>query len=210
MHSLLVAANPYSASIDGPVAVAEKQPLLSESVSKLIHCNVICTNYFKQDYFIPGGFSGVSVAGFPYTLSVIKSFKHFHLKSKLRREPFYLEFYKKNHPSRALATTVAILREFYHETIRRGKIPIVTIIPTGDDLLFFLEHRRWPYDSLIEALSQDGISVFNFGTGILKNINHRDPCSLFKHCSAHYNEEGYRILAMVAYEWLVSLKLFDN
>jgi hypothetical protein len=166
--------------------------------------------YLKNEYFLPSGPSGNTVASFPYTISVIKSLKHFQLKAKLRNEPWYLEFYNRNHPSRALETTSAILKGFNNDANERGKVPIITIIPTGKDLLFFLEHRGWPYDSLIDDLSRHGISVFNFGTGILKHINNSDPCSLFDNCSAHYNEKGYKILANVAYELLIERQLLDK
>jgi len=166
--------------------------------------------YFKNEYFIPGGPSGVTVTSFPYTFSVIKSLKHFHVRAKLRDEPRHMEFYKNNHPSRALETTSAVLKAFHNDAIERGKVPIITIIPTGNDLLYYLEHRIWPYSNLIDELSHHGISVFNFGTEIMKNIINDDPCLLFDKCSAHYNEGGNEILARVAYELLVERQLLDK
>lgn len=166
--------------------------------------------YFKNEYFIPDGPSGVTVASFPYTISVIRSLQHFYVKAKFRNEPWYLEFYKRDHPSRALEITSAILEAFHKDAVERGKVPVVTIIPTGFDLLFFREHGVWPYDSLIDELSRHGISAFNFGTGIMKHINNSDPCLLFDNCSAHYNEEGYKMLADVAYELLRERQLLDK
>ena len=40
--------------------------------------------------------------------------------------------------------------------------------------------------------------------GYIKNT---DPCLLFDNCSSHFNEEGYKILAQVAYDYLLERKL---
>jgi len=163
--------------------------------------------YLKHEYFLPGGLSGLTVATFPYTLSVIRGFKHFHVKARLRDEAWYLEFYKKDHPSRGLEVTSAILESFYKDAVERGKVPVTTIIPTGFDLLYFAEHGVWPYQILIDELSLRGIPIFNFGEGIMGYIKNTDPCLLFDNCSGHYNEEGYKILAQVAYDYLLERQL---
>ena len=158
--------------------------------------------YLSDEYFLPGGPSGVTVAAFPYTVSVARGFKHFHVKSRLRGEPWYLEFYNDDHPSRGLEVTAEILSEFHREALERGKLPVVTIIPTGVDLSYFLEHGVWPFDTLIGKLSVRDIEVFNFGEGILARIDNDNPCLLFDDCSGHYNEKGYKIIAELAYELL--------
>ncbi len=166
--------------------------------------------YFRNEYFLPGGLSGVTVARFPYSFSMIKSLKHFYVKAKLRDEPAHLEFYKKDHPSRGLEITAKILTAFHKDAIERGKVPIITIIPIGKDLLYFLDHHVWPYQSLIDELSLSGISVFNFGDGVIRDLNGNDPCLLFDNCSAHYNQEGYKILAKLAYKLLLKRQLLDK
>jgi hypothetical protein len=166
--------------------------------------------YFTNDYFIPGGLSGITSASFPYTISIINGLNNFHVRAELRDEPWYMEFYETGHPSQALETTLEILKAFQSDAIGQGKTPVITVIPTGLDLLYFLEHQAWPYDNLIDELSLRGISAFNFGTEILKSTKNADPCLLFDNCSAHYNEKGYSILAKIAYELLMKRQLLDK
>lgn len=166
--------------------------------------------YLEHEYFIPGGPAGTTIASFPYTLAVIKSLKHFHIQAELRDEPWYLEFYQKDYPSRALDTTTAILKAFHQEALSMGRNPVVTIIPTGQDLQFFIDQQFWPYDSLIDELARQGVPVFNFGPGIIAHTSNRDPCLLFDDCFAHYNEEGYKVLANLAYELLLERQLLDR
>ena len=168
------------------------------------------SKYFENEYFLPGGSSGTSVASFPYTISIFRSFDHFHVRAKLRREPGHLEFYKKKHNSGGLGVTAAILTRFHNDAIARGKVPIITIIPTGNDLSYYSQHKVWPYQSLIDDLSNRGISVLNFGEGIMSYVGQRNPCSLFGNCSAHFNEEGYKVLAQLAYKHLAELQLLER
>jgi len=185
-------------------------PLPTFNTSKYTDVVLHPAKYFRNEYFIPGGISGVTVATFPYTISVIKSFKHFKIRARLRDEPWYLDFYKKDHPSRGLEVTSEILASFHKDAIERGKVPVVTIIPTGKDLLYFLEHSVWPYERLISELSLRGISMFNFGEKIMSHINNNDPCVLFDNCFAHYNEEGNKMIAKIAYELLLERQLLGN
>jgi len=166
--------------------------------------------YFSNEYFLPNGLSGASIASFPYTFSVLRALNHFHVKAKFLGEPWYHDFYKKDHPSMGLEVTTKILASFHDEAIERGKVPVITIIPTGIDVLYLLEHGVWPYQSLIDELSLYGISIFNFGEGIMSHVDNRDPCSLFRSCSGHLNQEGYEILASVAYGFLLKRQLLEK
>lgn len=158
--------------------------------------------YLENEYFLPGGPSGVTVAAFPYTVSVARGFRHFHVKSRLRGEPWYLDFYSHEHPSGGLGVTAAILTEFHREARERGKLPVITIIPTGVDLLYFQAHGAWPYETLISELTLHDIGVFNFGEEILARIDNGNPCMLFADCSGHYNAKGNRIIAEIAHDLL--------
>jgi hypothetical protein len=166
--------------------------------------------FLTDDYFVPGGPSGVTYASFPYTLSVLRSLNNFHVRAVLRNEPYYTEFYEKDHPSRSLAITSEVLSSFHDVAIKRGKTPVVTIIPSGLDLMHYSDRHIWPYENLIVEMSVRGIPIFNFGTGILQRLNNYDPCSLFDNCSAHFNEKGYLILADLAYELLRERGLLDE
>jgi hypothetical protein len=136
--------------------------------------------------------------------------RNFHIKAELRDVPWYTDFYKTGHVSGGLKVTAKILAAFHEEATARGKTPIVTIIPTGLDLLYFSDRANWPYQSLIENLSLEDIQVFNFGTGIMLWLDGRDPCILFSHCSQHYNEQGYRVLAELAFALLKDERLLPK
>ncbi len=163
--------------------------------------------YLKDDYFIPGGSSGITYASFPYTLSIFRSLNNFRIRAELLGEPYYTEFYSEDHPSRSLAITSEILRSFHDNAIKRGRTPILTVIPSGLDLVYYLEKRTWPYENLVMEMSKRNIDIFNFGPGILQQLNNRDPCSLFNNCSSHFNEKGYQLLAELAYELLSERQL---
>jgi hypothetical protein len=94
--------------------------------------------YLTHEYFAPGGASGVSIATFPYTASILRGLRHFHVKTELRNVPWYIDFYNIEHTSGGLEVTARILAAFHAEALARGKTPIVTIIPTGLDLLYLV------------------------------------------------------------------------
>jgi hypothetical protein len=95
------------------------------------------------------------------------------------------------------------LKQFRAEALARGKTPIITVIPTGLDLVFFRKYGRWPYQSLIDGLKNQSIEVFNFGEGIMHHLGADDIQVLFNQSiSTHYNEKGNRLLAIAAFEYL--------
>lgn len=163
-------------------------------------------NYLKYEYFIPGGPSGIQVLTFPYTWSIIKSVKNFHVYPRLTGKSWYSDFYNNNHPSGGLSITTEIIRQFVKKALVQGEIPVAMIIPTGYDLRFYKKERRWPYQSLIDNLHKHGIHPLNAGKGIMDYLQDRHPCELFTLCHAHYNEEGYRVLASVVHKYLTQKK----
>jgi hypothetical protein len=158
--------------------------------------------YLKYEYFIPGGPSGIQLFRFPYTWSVIKSIKNFHIYPKLSGKSWYSDFYEYNHPSHGLSITTEIMRAFIQGASEKGKIPVTMIIPTGYDLRFYKEKGQWPYQNLINSLHEHGITPINAGDSIMDYLKGRNPCELFTLCHAHYNEEGYRVIATIVYEYL--------
>lgn len=103
--------------------------------------------------------------------------------------------------------TVGILKRFHEEAIKRGKIPVITVIPTGLDLVFFREKGNWTYQPLLDELEQQGIKVLNFGVGIMSRLGPEDVNVLFRSISGHFNKRGYSILAGVAFDYLTERNL---
>ena len=165
--------------------------------------------YLPYDYFVPGGSSGTTTFAFPFTWSLIKSSGHFHIRATLVGQPWYASFYRRDHESGALAVTTALLASFETEAHARGQHPIITVIPTGLDLVYFKEYRRWVYQPLLNALAVRSITALNFGDEIIDHVGDGDPCALFDDCSAHYNERGYALLARIAHGVLVRDRLLD-
>ena len=166
--------------------------------------------YLENEYFLPNGPSGITLATFPFTYSVLKAFNQFHVKAKIQGKSWYQDFYNKDHSSMGLTVTTHILTSFYKGALERGQTPVLTIIPGGKDLLYFSEHGAWPYQSLVDELSRQHIPLLNFGVGIMSHLANKDPCSLFENCHAHYNEKGYRLLATIAYDFLIGSSLIDQ
>jgi hypothetical protein len=167
--------------------------------------------YLRYEFFTPEGASGVTYLSFPYTFSAIRSLGHFHIKAEIGGYPWYLKFYERGHPAQGLEVTVEILLAFQKEAVARGKTPIVTIIPTGLDLLFHRDNGVWPYQSLIEELDKKGVGVLNFGDGIVDCIKNEDLSSFFNggNTSEHFNARGYELLARIAYGYLVKERLLS-
>jgi len=154
--------------------------------------------YLRNDYFVPGGPSGLRHFAFPYTINVLASFLHFHVRSELAGRPWYAEFYRADHPSGALALTAAILEAFVDEARARGQRPIAMTLPTLLDLQDWREQGRWVHAPLLEALRADGIAVFDAAQALATALGGDDPQTLFG--AAHLNERGNALLASLVEE----------
>lgn len=166
--------------------------------------------YLPYEYFLPGGKTGQVRLAFPYSWTLIRSLRHFHIQAWLANKPWYMDFYKPDHPANGLNITAAIILAFNESANERGQIPVITIIPNGLDLMHYKEHGVWSFQPLLDHLSQSGIDVLNFGVGIFARLDGADPCSLFDNCSSHYNEQGYRLLAEIAFEELTKRGLVPD
>jgi len=93
--------------------------------------------HLADEYFVPGGDSGLSHMSFPYTLSVLRALGHFHVRSELLGEPWFTDFYRPDHPSQGLEITARILERFVATAGSRGKAAVLVLIPTGLDLEYF-------------------------------------------------------------------------
>ena len=158
--------------------------------------------YLPYDYFVPGSPAHIHRFRFPFTFSVLRAFFNFHIQAELAGKPWYADFYHPTHPAQGLKVTAEILRAFENDAHRKGKIPLVLLIPTGGDLVYYQKHRIWVYQPLIDMLQQSGVTPLNVGEDMIEQIGPGDPCRLFDNCSAHYNEEGYDMLAHIVYRHL--------
>jgi len=161
------------------------------------------------DYFVPDGKSGIkSDFTFPYSLSLVKyMINHFHVSSKIKGKPRYMQFYDSLHPSRALDVTVKIIETFLKEAKSRNQIPLITIIPTCRDFEYFTLHGVLTYQPLLDQLKEKKINIFDFMLPIASRKS--NFYKLFKNneCKNHYNEEGNKLMAEIFVEHLRALGL---
>ena len=156
--------------------------------------------FLKHEYFFLDDFGHLNSLKFPYTLSVLKSVTHFYILAKIAGKPSYAEFYQMDHKSGALQVTDKILLNFSKDAISEGRIPIVLILPTYDDLVYYQKHQKWVFENIIILLKKDGVEPLNIGNDMLEIMGKRNLNEFFTHTTDHLNDEGNKILADIVYQ----------
>jgi hypothetical protein len=147
-----------------------------------------------HEFFLPDGGRGVGAAEFPFALSLARSVRHFSAGPRWRGEPWHADFYRADHPSRALPLTVAIVREFERACHARGQAPLVLLLPTGRDLQHFRRHGRWLHAPLAEALGP-GARVLDAAAAFAREVPPERYETLYVTPSRHLNAAGNARLA---------------
>jgi len=137
---------------------------------------------WQHETFLSGSSDGPIVWSFPYTLSLMRlvassSFSH-RIINKLRRQPSWLEFYREDHPSGALPTTVAIVSEFGRVAIQRGKSMLVVIFPNRQAFDILQRTGLSPLEPLVEALNGRGIQVIDLTKDFATYLRSRSFCDV--------------------------------
>ncbi len=159
----------------------------------------------KYEYFNPLGESGVQIASFPYTITFIKAFKHYHVRAILNKESRVKEFYESKHKSEAFKITELIMKEFYRNVSLKNLTPILTIIPACRDFKHRDIYGKFPYENLSIELKNYTTNFIDFGSEIILNkINYKD---LYDNCSSHMNKFGNLVLAQIFEKKLKESKL---
>jgi hypothetical protein len=140
---------------------------------------------------------------FPYSFALARwLLADFHVRARLLDVPRHAVFYSPDHPSHALALTVAILRAFASEALGEGRRPIVLLIPVAPDFLYYGKTGIWVDQPMADALRRRGLTVVHAGPLMVSRLRSSDPCNVFGNCSAHFNARGYQMLADVVNEAL--------
>lgn len=156
--------------------------------------------FLKHEYFFLADFGHLNCLEFPYTLSVLKSVSHFYILAKIAGRPSYSEFYRMDHKSGALQVTEKILLNFSKAALAEGRIPLVLILPTYDDLVYYRKHQKWVFENLIKLLKKDGVQPLTIGNDMLEIMGERNLNEFFTHTTDHFNDEGNKILADIVYQ----------
>lgn len=152
-------------------------------------------DWLHEEFFLPGGASGVSRMRFPFTLSMLRGLSHYHVQAKLAGRPAYSQFYEADHPARGLEITARILERFATIARERGKRPMLQILPTGLDMIEYQETGEWPYAPLLERAAELGLDVVDHGSRLMTLVGEGDPCQLYLACNNHMNPKGNAMLA---------------
>ncbi len=179
-------------------------PLTASDYQKLINHPDI---YLKHEFFLPGGPSDVQTFQFPFSLRILRLTKPLFLRvfSGTRR---YAAFYQPDHPSHALQVSTEILKAFSQEAKKRGQSPLVLFLPILEDVMHYKKTHQWVSQPLLDNLDKCHIKFLNVGPDILHYLGKHDPQEIFNHQGGgHLNEEGYRLLAHIVYDYLCAQHL---
>ena len=132
---------------------------------------------------------------FPYVWSLVRYLASDpHVRSAMRREPWYVPFYAADHPSRALPLTTEILASFARDAKSRSRTALIVLIPTAADLAFVKRGGAWPDQPLADGLRATGIPFVHVGPAFDAS-GHIDACVIYQDCNGHFSEAGNRIVA---------------
>jgi hypothetical protein len=180
-------------------------PLPEFNITQYNECIQRPERYLVHDYFSPGSLGGVSHLTFPYTLSILRTFNHFLIRSKFHGLPWYAEFYQEDHGAHGVQITAGIMQLFIKECLLRNKVPVIVLLPTGIDLEYYRTHKVWIYQTLINRLKELGIEPLDIGPFLIKRLGERNVRKILINniISEHPNKEGCEIIAEIVYEYLV-------
>jgi hypothetical protein len=187
-------------------------PIPSLSASEYYNIQNNPGRYFHHEFFLPDGPSGLQMAKFPYLWGMIKA-SRFILKNlgNLDEISKYRYLYQPGHPSQALEVTTAIIKAFCDAAKMRGKRPVVMIIPTQEDMVYYQRHQKWSYQPLLDGLTASRLEYIDAGPVIAQQLNGADPNTLYDvKRSFHLNEEGNQLLAATLYDFLTSRNILGQ
>jgi hypothetical protein len=153
-----------------------------------------------NEYLLPDTRDGPVTLRFAYTLTLLRMALKPRLVARLTGRPSWSDFYEARHSSRALALTAAIAEAFAREAARRGKHPLVVMLPGASSFRGHAKYGSFEYAPLTAALAEMGVDVFDPGPALLAALGERSYCVLYAHsesCEGHYGVFGSSIVADV-------------
>ena len=166
-------------------------------------------SYLKYEYFLRDSILDRIRFTFPYTISLVRWLID-RIPEKLANKPDWAKFYNPEDPSQALLITTKIIESFHKEALLRSKIPVVIIIPTSYDLIYYQKNKEWVYQPLIDSLNDKGIFPLNIGMRIIDYIGNGDFSKLFINRFGHFNKEGNKLFAEIVYSHLKGKNIFNK
>jgi lysophospholipase L1-like esterase len=165
--------------------------------------------FFHHEFFLPDGPSGRQMAKFPYLWGMIKT-SYFVLKN-LGKVDKYQDFFQPGHPSRGLEIMVAIIKAFCDTAQKRGKRPLVMIIPTHYDIMIYQRYQKWNYQPLLDRLTDSHMEYIDAGPKIIQKLHGADRRTLYyPKLSFHLTGEGNHLLAVTLHDFLTSRNIMNQ
>ena len=157
-------------------------------------------NLLPDEYLLPDTPDGPVTLRFPYSLTVARFALMPRLRVRFTGRPSRADFYKADHPAGALTLTAAIVEAFVRESEHRGKQALIVMLPGASSFRARAEFGQPEYASLIAALANRRIDVFDPSPALLDALGQRSYCELYvapANCDGHFGIEGSRIVADV-------------
>ncbi|HKQ25273.1 MAG TPA: hypothetical protein VJT81_12595 [Burkholderiales bacterium] len=152
---------------------------------------------FPHEVFLPGSRHGPVIWSFPYTLSLLNLVRTDHVTNFVRGRPSWINFYRLDHDSRALPTTVAIVEQFRLRAAP-GKTVVAILYPSGASYKLARKTGEFALRALASELEAHGIPARDLTADFSAYLGERSFCELLTSvsaCSGHYNEEGNQVVA---------------
>ena len=153
-----------------------------------------------HEYLLPGSHDGPVTLGFPYSLTLARALLMPRLWVRITGRPSWGDFYRPDHPSGALALTVAIAEAFVHDAERRGKRALVVMLPGASSFRARAKFGHSTYQALVDALAARHVTVFDAAPALLAALKPRSYCDLYLRpsaCDGHYGVFGSKVVAEV-------------
>lgn len=159
-----------------------------------------------HEYLLPDSRDGPVTLRFSYALTLARLALLPDIQDVVLGRPPWSDYFRDSHPSGALPLTVALAEAFAREAERRGKRPLVLILPNARSFRAQARYGAFEYALLPAALSSKHIDVIDTGTALLAALGGRSYCMLFAApdtCSGHYGRDGGGLVATVVRDALI-------
>ncbi len=153
-----------------------------------------------HDYMLPNTRDGPVTLGFPYLLTAMRIALMPRLWTRITGSPSWGDFYRADHPSGALALTIAIAEAFVRDAERRGKRALVVMLPGASSFRARAKNGAPEYQPLLAALAARHVDVFDPAPALQAALGQRSDCALYTdppHCAGHFGVFGSGVVADV-------------
>ncbi len=153
-----------------------------------------------HDYMLPDTRDGPVTLRFPYLLTALRIALMPRLWTRITGSPSWGDFYRADHPSGALALTVAIAEAFVRDAEHRGKRALVVMLPGASSFRARAKDGKPEYQPLLTALAARQVAVFDPAPALLTALGQRSYCALYTdppHCAGHFGVSGSGLVADV-------------